>query len=58
MTSPVESRLSPALSDVCPAFREKMAEYQEAAKRDRIRADALFREAQQIAADFRKQAAR
>jgi hypothetical protein len=45
--------LGPSLSDVCPAFKAKIAEYERVAKTDPHKAQRLFQEAQVIAREFR-----
>jgi hypothetical protein len=45
--------LGPSLSDVCPAFKAKIAEYERVAKTDPHKAQQMFQEAQVIAREFR-----
>jgi hypothetical protein len=53
MSAATKAGVGPALADLYPPFRRKMAEYERLAQSDEQAAGAVFAEAQEIAAAWR-----
>lgn len=58
MSTHAPSRIGPALTEVCPAFKAKLDEYNRLLRRDPVQAEVVFAEAQAIARRYRQEQTR